>query len=132
MTEIVRYIIDLEPGQVETAAGLLNGAGVRFDPTENMIAMPRDNVEEGIFTGGDGECLPERINGYLGGGVSLHRLRRIIQPFHEMSLTARRDFLMLATLHCDWHKNEIQEMDPRAWEIFQDRHPEAVSHTPEA
>ena len=129
MTEIIRYIIDLEPERVETAAGLLNGAGVRFDPTESMIAMPRDNVEEGIFTGGDGEWLPETINGYLSGAGGPGR---VTQPFHEMSLTARRDFLMLATLHCDWHKNEIQEMDPRAWEIFQDRHPEAVSHTPEA
>ena len=44
MTEIIRYIIDLESEQVETAAGLLNGAGVRFDPVESMIAMPRDNV----------------------------------------------------------------------------------------
>ncbi len=129
MTEIIRYIIDLETEQVETVAGLLNGAGVRFDPTENMIAMPRDNVEEGIFTGGDGEWLPETINGYLGGGGGPGG---VTQPLHEMTLPAQRDLLMLATLHCDWHKNEIQEMDPRAWEIFQDRHPEAVSHTPEA
>lgn len=129
MTEIIRYIIDLEPEQVETVAELLNGAEVRFDPTESMIAMPRDNVEEGIFTGGDGERLPEIINGYLGGAGDPGR---IIQPFHEMTLPAQRDLLMLATLHCDWHKSEIQEMDPRAWEIFQDRHPEAVSHAPEA
>ncbi len=129
MTEIIRYIIDLEPEQVETVAGLLNGAGVRFDPTESMIAMPRDNVEEGIFTGGDGEWLPETINGYLSGTADPGR---VTQPFHEMALLAQRDFLTLATLHCDWHKNEIQEMAPQAWRIFKDRHPEAVSHTPEA
>ena len=129
MTEIIRYIIDLEPEQVETAAGLLNGAGVRFDPVESMIAMPRDNVEEGIFTGGDGEWLPAIINGHLGDAGDPGR---IMQPFHEMKLTARRDLLMLATIHCDWRKNEIQEMNPQAWRRFQDRHPEAVSHAPEA
>ena len=127
MTEIIRYIIDLETEQVETVAGLLNSAGVRFDPTESMIAMPRDNVEEGIFTGGDGEWLPETINGYLNGAGDPGR---VTQPFDEMAPLAQRDFLMLATLHCDWHKNEIQEMDPSTWDKFQDQHPEAVSQTP--
>ena len=86
-----------------------------------MIAMPRDKVEKNIFTDRDGEWLPQIINVHLGdpGGV--------IQPFPEMTLLAQRDLLMLATLHCDWHEREIQEMSQRAWEIFRNQHPEAVS-----
>ena len=127
MTEVIRYIIDLEPEQVETVAGLLNGAGVRFDPAESMIAMLQDNVEEGIFTGGDGEWLPQIFNVYL---ADAHDPGRVDIPFHEMTLLAQRDFLMLATLHCDWHKMEIREMDQQAWETFQEQHPEAVFHMP--
>ena len=127
MTETIRYIIDLETEQVATVAGLLNGAGVRFDPVESMIAMPQDNIEEGIFTGGDGEWLPETVNSYLD---SAGDNRRVAQPFDEMAPLAQRDFLVLATLHCDWHKSEIQEMDPSAWDTFQTQHPEAVSQTP--
>ena len=129
MAEVIRFIIDLEPGQVETVAELLTGMRIRFDPVENMIAMPPDNVEEKIFTGRDGEWLPEIINGYLGGTDDPGR---IIQPFHEMTLPAKRDLLMLATIHCDWHKSEIQEMNQRKWEIFREQHPEAVSPTAKA
>ncbi len=125
MAEVIRYIIDLEPEQVETAAELLTGAGVRFDAVENMIAMPRDNVEESIFTGRDGEWVQERTNEYLNEAGALHRL---VQPFHEMSPLTRRDLLTLATLHCDWHRNEIQEIDPQEWQTFQEKHPEAVGH----
>ena len=39
---------------------------------------------------------------------------------------------MLATLHCDWHKMEIREMEQRAWEIFRKQHREAVSPMPKA
>ena len=128
MTEIIRYIIDLEPEEVEKTAELLTDAGVRFDPVGNMIAMPRDNVEENIFTGRDGEWLPQIINVYLSdtgnpGGV---------MPFNEMTLLAKRDLLMLATLHCDWYEKEIREMDQKAWKTFQKRHPEAVSPLPKA
>ena len=129
MAEVIRYIIDLEPEQVETAAEFLTGMGVRFDPVENMIAMPRDNVEEKIFTGGDGEWVQEKINERLEETDNPHH---ITQPFHEMTLTAQRDLLILATLHCDWHKNEIQDMDQREWEIFQEQHPDAVSPIPKA
>ena len=127
------WSIDLEPGQVETAAELLTDAGIQFDPVENMIAMPRDNVEEGIFTGGDGEWLPQIINVYL---ADAHDPGRVAQPFHEMTLLAQRDFLTLATLHCDWQKLEIREleireMDQQAWKTFQERHPEAVFHIPQ-
>ena len=128
MAEVIRYMIDLEPGQVETAAELLTGMGIRFDPVENMIAMPQDNVEENIFAGGDGEWLPQIINVYLSdtgspGGV---------MPFNEMTLLAKRDLLMLATLHCDWHDREIREMNQKAWKTFQKQHPEAVSPTTKA
>ena len=119
---------------METVAGLLNGAEVRFDPTESMIAMPGDNVEEGIFTGGDGEWLPQIFNVYL---ADAHDPGRVAQPFHEMTLLAQRDFLTLATLHCDWQKLEIREleireMDQQAWKAFQEQHPEAVFHMPKA
>ena len=126
MAEVIRYIIDLEPGQVETAAELLTGMGIRFDPVENMIAMPRDNIEEKIFTGGDGEWVQEKINQRLEETDNPHR---ITQPFHEMTLTAQRDLLILATLHCDWQKNEIQSTDQMEWQIFREQHPKAVSPT---
>ena len=129
MAEVIRFIIDLEPGQVETVAELLTGIGIRFDPVGSMIAMPRDNVEEKIFTGEDGEWVQERINERLEETVNP---RRITQPFHEMTLQAQRDLLILATLHCDWRKNEIQDMSQIEWEIFQEQHPEAVSSTAKA
>ena len=135
MTEVIRYIIDLEPGQVETAAELLTDAGIRFDPVKNMIAMAWDNVEENIFTGRDGEWLPQIINVYLSDTGDLDDdgdPGSVIQPFHEMTLLAQRDLLMLATLHCDWHEREIQEMNQEAWETFQKQHPEAVSPMPKA
>ena len=130
MTEVIRYIIDLEPGQVEKAAELLTDAGIRFDPAKNMIAMAWDNVEENIFTGRDGEWLPQIINVYLSDTGDLDDNGDpggVIQPFHEMTLLAQRDLLMLATLHCDWHEREIQEMNQEAWETFQKQHPETVS-----
>ena len=126
MAEVIRYIIDLEPEQVETAAKLLTGMGIRFDPVENMIAMPRDNIEEKIFTGCDGEWVQERINQRLAETDNPHH---ITQPFHEMTLTAQRDLLILATLHCDWQKDEIQNTDQMEWEIFREQHPKAVSPT---
>ena len=126
MAEVIRYIIDLEPGQVETAAKLLTGMGIRFDAVENMIAMPRDNIEEKIFTGRDGEWVQERINQRLEETDNPHH---ITQPFHEMTLTAQRDLLILATLHCDWQKNEIQSTDQMEWQIFREQHPKAVSPT---
>ena len=129
LEDLVEHCIDLEPGQVETVAELLTDMGIRFDPVENMIAMPRDNVEEKIFTGRDGEWVQERINERLEETVNPHR---VTQPFHEMTLPAKRDLLMLATIHCDWHKNEIQEMNQREWEIFREQHPEAVSPTAKA
>ena len=129
MVEVIRFIIDLEPGQVETVAELLTSAGVQFDPVENMIAMPRDNVDEKIFTGEDGEWVQERINERLEGTGNP---RRVTQPFHEMTTPAQRDLLILATLHCDWHKNKIRDMNQIEWEIFREQHPEAVSPMPKA
>ena len=128
MTEVIRYIIDLEPGQVETAAELLTDAGIRFDPVKNMIAMAWDNVEENIFTGRDGEWLPQIINVYLSDTGNPGS----VMPFNEMTLLAKRDLLMLATLHCDWHEKEIREMNQKAWKTFQKQHPEAVSPMPKA
>ncbi len=125
MTEIIRYIIDLEPKQVKQAAELLTGAGIGFDPVENMIAMPPDNMEEGIFTGREGEWVQERINEYLHEADEIHRL---VQPFHEMTLTAQRDLLTLATLHCDWSREEIHEMNRQAWNAFRKTRPETVGY----
>ena len=129
MAEVIRYIIDLEPGQVETVAELLTGMGIPFAPAENMITILRDNVEDKIFTGEDGEWVQERINERLEETVNPHR---VTQPFHEMTRPAQRDLLTLATLHCNWHKNEIQYMNQIEWETFQKQHPEAVSPTAKA
>ena len=135
MTGIIRYIIDLEPGQVETTAELLTDAGIPFDPVGNMIAIklgrhskPRDKVEENIFTGRDGEWLPQIINVYLSDTGNPGS----VMPFNEMTLLAKRDLLMLATLHCDWHEKKIREINQKAWKTFQKQHPEAVSPLPEA
>ena len=120
---------------METVAGLLRRRRSPVRPhVKSMIAMPRDNVEEGIFTGGDGEWLPQIFNVYL---ADAHDPGRVLQPFHEMTLLAQRDLLTLATLHCDWQKLEIQEMeiremDQQAWETFRKQHPEAVSPMPKA
>ena len=105
MAGVIRYIIDMDEDQVRTATGLLNGAGIGFDPTENMIAMPRNNLEESIFTGRDGEYAREGINELLQETNEMHRIN---QPFHDMRLTAQRDLLTLATLHCEWVKGRVR------------------------
>ena len=121
----IRYIIDLEPERVPEVGVILNNLGVDFDAAYNIIAMPQDNVQEGIFMGRDGEWLQEEMNAFLE-RVGMPTVR---QPFHEMSLTARADFLWLATLHCDWEHRlttSLNEVNRAELDKFLADHPEAA------
>ena len=122
---MVRYIIDATPDQAGQIQAALAGVGVDFHPTLNLIAMPRDNIEEGIFQGNDLDWLPETINDHLQQESNPVRVQEHIA---ELDLQTKQDFLTLVTLHAEWDNNHtrIDGVSEHEWQKFQDQHPLAV------
>ena len=77
----LRYILDVDPGQVELLEARLTLNGIRFDRTDNLCALPRDN-DEAIFTGADLEWLPSAMNRFLKEGRDPNRVRECLEWLH--------------------------------------------------
>ena len=122
--ETVKYLITLKIEQVEELRKAMESAGIPFNLTEDMIGMPTDNIMEDIYMGRDAEYLTDKVNEYL---EEQGKPERITQPFEEMDIRSQRDLLLLGSIHSDWQKESIQEISPREWEKFQERHPETMS-----
>ena len=121
----LRYIVELDPGQVSRLAGALRAMEIPFDPTLNLTGMSRDSADDAIFLGSDLDWLPAPLNEQLGR-----------QPDIELvGLPAQQDLLRLATLHTDWgtrpEMREPQEINEREWAAFVNRNPDAVHHRDE-
>lgn len=123
----VRYIIDADPGHAAALTRVMGGIGIRFDPQENLCAMPRENWMEQIYQGNDVEFLVEKANEYLE-EVAEHPLR--FRPdLEEMDdLQGIYDFLMLMTMGSDWYdlQKGINEINAGRLEEFGQRHPLAM------
>ena len=74
----MRYILDVDPGQVELLEARLTLSGIRFDRTDNLCAMPWSN-DEAIFTGADLEWLPSAMNRFLKERRDSNRVRECLE-----------------------------------------------------
>lgn len=124
MSERAKFLVDLELDTLEEMTKILRQLDVEFDPVENMICLPQDGTREAIFTGQDMDEALEKANAYLQEEEDPQRFR---EKFWDLPPATRRDLMELLTLSADWEKRMIlNEIDNRAWETFQEQHPEAV------
>ena len=119
----IRYIIDAEPEQAEALSRVLGEISVSFDRQLNLCAMIQENELEQIFQGHDLEMLVEKANEYLEEEDHPLRFRRDLDQLDD--LQAQYDFLMLMTMHSDWHDiyRDINEISSTEMEAFREKHP---------
>ena len=91
-------------------------------PNKTIIRL--SGVARNPANGFPARLLADKVNEYL---EEQGKPERIRQPFEEMDIRAQRDLLLLGSIHSDWQKEFIQEISPREWEKFQERHPETIS-----
>ena len=123
----INYIISLAPPQIPRVAIALREAGVEFDRSGNMIALPEDPVREGIFTGETVWATLPEVNRFLETQGQGLRLR---EEFDEMPLETQQDLLNLVTNHVDWdpdHRYSLNHLDLDRWRRFAEEHPGAVT-----
>ena len=123
----LRYILDVDPDQVELLEARLTLSGISFDRTDNLCALPWSN-DETIFTGADVEWLPSAMNKFLKDRRDPNRVRECLEWLDDPG--ACWDFLILATMHCDWgpkpSRQQLHTMSATEWARFQEQYPEAV------
>ena len=122
---MLRYLLDITHNQTPGLQKALASLDIKFHPSLNLIAMPRDNIEEGIFQGNDLDWLPQTVNSHL---EDKGDPQRISEYMAGLNLQTQQDFLTLVTLHTDWETSHrhINEINDRAWQDFQANHPQAV------
>ena len=102
MTDQARFYIDVPFSSLDQIEVLLNSNGVQFSPVENMVALPKANLLDGIFTGAEAQEAVDKINEYLEGE---DRAERLPAGFHNLSPETRHDLLEFITFHVDWEND---------------------------
>ena len=123
-TESADFLIKLDLDTLEEKAGALRQLNIQFDQVESMVCLPQDRMAEAILTGAEMEEVIGKANEYLDERGDARRFR---EEFWEMPPATRRDLMELMGLNSDWTDGRVlNEINPRAWEKFQQQQPEAV------
>ena len=118
------FLIKMDLDTLEEKAAVLRQLNIQFDPVESMVCLPKDLMAEMILTGAEMEETVGKANEYLEERGDPERIR---EEFWEMLPVTRRELMKLMGLNSDWTDGRIlNEINPRAWEKFQQQHPEAV------
>ena len=127
MSDTPRFYIEVPADQVDATAQLLANAGVTFSPLANMVCLPKENLLDSIFTGGEGQYAIDKINETLSNEGHHEQL---LLPFAEMDHHTRWSLLRLATLHISWERDynpEIIDLDPQKVRDFLHHHPHTAA-----
>ena len=131
MTKLVRFYIDVHPDQVPYIRLELSDASIHnFSEVRNMLHIPHNNMQHGIFTGNEGEFAIREMNRYFERtGLTI----RLPEGFTYMGTEARAQLLELATDHARWSTGygpTALWVDPDAAKAFRDNHPAPVVPEP--
>ena len=121
MTEKARFHIEVPLEDLELARVTLKQIGIDFNPLDDMLHLPQDNLLYSVFTGTNGQYAVDKINEHLQQDDSTQA--RVNQDFNNMSPETRRDLLELATLHIEWtsdYNPQIGGLDSNALQDFLD------------
>ena len=117
-----RFYVDIPFEQLDQVEQFLNSNNVPFCQIENMVHLPRENLQEGIFTGADAEDAIQKVNEHLQDqGVT----ERLPTGFHDLPAEARRDLLELITMRVCWEDDfspTLLEIQMEALRAFLEKH----------
>lgn len=131
MTGYARFFIDVPIDNIDFIEYDLENAGISgFSLIENMIHIPQNSIQNGIFTGYDGQYIVHAINRYLN---RMNMKLQVPNDFRAMTPRARRDLLELATAHAKWSTGygpSVLSIDTQTLLVFIAKHPSKEDSQP--
>ena len=95
----LKYVVTIPEDRESDLSRALHEAGIEFDPVRDMVALPKEHLLDGIFTGRDLGMMRGAVNDHLQRQAAPYRLCR--EP-DSLPAVVRMALLNCFTMHGDW------------------------------
>ena len=119
------FLIRVEDDNIEALQQAMATVDVKLDPVTDMMAVPIENVLDGIFSGADYDALNAGTAEYF---EAQNYPYRLVDDFTSLSHQARMAVLHCFTSNAHWtsdYEPTLQDLEIRHADELREKYPEA-------